>query len=331
MLGLGLVEYNSKQDEAAVATYKSVVNKYPNTPESREALAQLKNISVSQNKVDDYLAYVKNVPNADVSLAAQDSLVYESAELRYTQGNCEGAIHEMDNYLQKFPEGAFRTNANYYKADCQFRGKQYESALTGYNFVISQSKNAFTEKSLLNAATIYYRQKQYGEALTNFEQLESIGEVRDNIIAAQAGQMRSAYRLLQYDKAISNAGKLIGSTADKDVQNEAHLIKGNAAMAKEDLTTAKSELTVVSKRTNSEMTAEANYNLAVIEFRLGNYKECKEQVIKLQDQHLRSVVADGDEAHKDALAQMKGRWKHPIKGMGWYKNVKRDFAALPDH
>src|ERR1041385_2548634 len=55
-------------------------------------------------------------------------------------------------------------------------------------------------------------------------------------------------------------------------------------MAKEDLTTAKPELTIVSKRTNSEMTAEANYNLAVIEFKLGNYKECKEQVIKLQDQ-----------------------------------------------
>jgi predicted small metal-binding protein len=53
-----------------------------------------------------------------------------------------------------------------------------------------------------------------------------------------------------------------------------------------------------------------------------------DEVIKLQDKHLRSVVADGDESHKDALAQMKGRWKHPIKGMGWYRDVKRDFAAL---
>jgi TolA-binding protein len=284
MLGLGLVQYNSKQDEAAVATYKSVISKYPNTPESKEALAQLKNIAVGQNKVDDYLAYIKNVPNADVSIAAQDSLVYESAELRYTQGNCESAIQEMDNYLQKFPDGAFRINANYYKADCQFRGKMYEAALVGYNYVISQSKNAFTEKSLLNAASIYYRLKQYDRAQTNYEQLETVAEVRDNIIAAQAGQMRCAYKQQQYDKAIANADKLIGSSADKDLQNEAHLIKGLSAMAKEDLSTAKSELTIVSKRTNSEMTAEANYNLAMIEFKMSNYKECKEQVIKLQDQ-----------------------------------------------
>jgi hypothetical protein len=27
---------------------------------------------------------------------------------------------------------------------------------------------------------------------------------------------------------------------------------------------------------------------------------------------------------------MKGRWKRPISGMGWYRQVKRDFAALPD-
>jgi hypothetical protein len=55
-----------------------------------------------------------------------------------------------------------------------------------------------------------------------------------------------------------------------------------------------------------------------------------DDVIKQQDEHLNAVVADGDTAHEPALADMKGRWKRPIKGMGWYKGVKRDFAALPD-
>ena len=55
-----------------------------------------------------------------------------------------------------------------------------------------------------------------------------------------------------------------------------------------------------------------------------------DEVIKLQDNHLRAIVAEGDDAHRDALEQMKGRWKHPLKGVGWYKSVKRDFAALPN-
>ncbi len=55
-----------------------------------------------------------------------------------------------------------------------------------------------------------------------------------------------------------------------------------------------------------------------------------DEVIKLQDKHLKEIVAGGDEAHKAALQAMKGRWKHPISGMGWYRNTKREFAALPD-
>ena len=55
-----------------------------------------------------------------------------------------------------------------------------------------------------------------------------------------------------------------------------------------------------------------------------------DEVIKLQDAHLNEKVAGGDDTHRDALGRMKGRWKHPVSGMKWYKNTKRDFAALPE-
>ncbi|HEV7192552.1 MAG TPA: hypothetical protein VGN35_05030 [Jatrophihabitantaceae bacterium] len=45
---------------------------------------------------------------------------------------------------------------------------------------------------------------------------------------------------------------------------------------------------------------------------------------------MKDAVAQGDVTHVQALNDMKGRWKHPIAGMGWYKSAKRDFAALPD-
>ena len=55
-----------------------------------------------------------------------------------------------------------------------------------------------------------------------------------------------------------------------------------------------------------------------------------DDVIKAQDQHLKDAVAGGDASHDSALKAMKGRWKHPIKGMGWYKDTKAAFAALPE-
>ena len=56
-----------------------------------------------------------------------------------------------------------------------------------------------------------------------------------------------------------------------------------------------------------------------------------DDVINAQDQHLRAVVGDGDTDHVQALDEMKGRWKRPISGLKWYRQAKRDFAALPDN
>ena len=58
--------------------------------------------------------------------------------------------------------------------------------------------------------------------------------------------------------------------------------------------------------------------------------ESADDVIKAQDRHLKEVVAGGDTDHVDALSAMKGRWKHPVKGMGWYKRTKTEFAELPE-
>lgn len=55
-----------------------------------------------------------------------------------------------------------------------------------------------------------------------------------------------------------------------------------------------------------------------------------DEVIKAQDRHLKEVVAGGDQAHQEALKAMKGRWRRPIAGMGWYRDTKRAFAELPD-
>ena len=54
-------------------------------------------------------------------------------------------------------------------------------------------------------------------------------------------------------------------------------------------------------------------------------------VIKAQDKHLREAVKAGDASHEEALKAMKGRWKNPFAGMGWYNQVKKDFAALPEN
>ena len=45
---------------------------------------------------------------------------------------------------------------------------------------------------------------------------------------------------------------------------------------------------------------------------------------------LEAQVAAGDETHRAAHEAMRSRWKRPISGLGWYREVERDFASVPD-
>lgn len=53
------------------------------------------------------------------------------------------------------------------------------------------------------------------------------------------------------------------------------------------------------------------------------------EIIKAHDRHLREVVVAGSTDHEPALRDMKGRWRRPVSGLKWYRQVKRDFADLP--
>jgi predicted small metal-binding protein len=55
-----------------------------------------------------------------------------------------------------------------------------------------------------------------------------------------------------------------------------------------------------------------------------------DEVIKAQDSHLKEAETAGDPSHQEARDAMKGRWRHPKKSLGWYRDIKNAFAQLPE-
>lgn len=55
--------------------------------------------------------------------------------------------------------------------------------------------------------------------------------------------------------------------------------------------------------------------------------ETADEVIKAQDRHLRDAVRAGDATHEPAHEDMKNRWRHPVRAMGWYRDAKKAFAT----
>ena len=63
---------------------------------------------------------------------------------------------------------------------------------------------------------------------------------------------------------------------------------------------------------------------------LAHQGESADDVIKAQDQHLKEAVERGDADHEPARRDMKTRWRHPKKSLGWYSGTKAAFADLPE-
>ena len=153
-------------------------------------------------------------------------------------------------------------------SDLQNRSGKYQEALPGYEFVLRQPRNQFTEKSLLAAAAIQYRLKRFAEAAQRFDELEKSAEVKENISAARLGQLRSYDKLADCEHTLIAAGKIMEAEGvDKQIQGEAALLAARCNLKNGELLKAKSAFLELSKRTSSEVTAESKYSLALIEFR----------------------------------------------------------------
>lgn len=271
-LNIALMLYNDKQDDQAIVQYKKVVTQYPGSPEATEALLGLKSIYVGNGEPEAYFNFVKEIPNASVSTGAQDSITYEAAEQQYLKGDFDNADKSFSKYLQLFPNGGYKLNASFYLAECQYRKKDYASALTSYEKVLSAGSNLFTEKSLAKAAFIHFNENRFDKAIGHYQRLEQIAELRENQLNAQTGLMRSYFQSKQFELAIDYAKKLFeAEKVTNEVVSEAHLTYARSAMEINDLPAAKREYSAIAKQA-SMAGAEAKYSLALIDYKMGNFK-----------------------------------------------------------
>ena len=284
MLQIGLIQYNTKLYDDALKTLKSVADNYPGTTASKEAIYTIKNVYMQMDKVDEFVNWVKT-RGTTVSNDEQDSITYTSVENKYMDGECDKAISGFGNYIEKFPNGYFILNANFYKAECDLKTGNRDAALKGYEFVISQPNSKFTENALLQASAIYNKTENYEKALQLYEQLEKVAEYKENIRTAVTGELRCNFILKKYKETIETASRLISTEkVSNELLQEAHLKMAKSYLSIDSLTLAQKEFRSTLAIMNSEAAAEAKFNLAYIEYLIGRYNESEKIIFELINQ-----------------------------------------------
>ncbi len=280
---LGLIAKNANRNAEALEYYKKVVSDYPGGSEASNALKSIKDIYVNLNDVDGYLAYVEEIGRG-VSRSEQDSLLYITAENSYLAGNCEKAVTNLTSYLERFPNGSFRLDANYYLADCLLKLNRGEEAYESLLYIIEQPVSMFTEPALVAASRIAFRREEYNQAASIFSRIIEIGEKKTNIRDAEIGLMRCYVELGEYQNTIQAANQvLLQDKLDNQIEKEAKYNIANAYFQQHDVNAAYDWYKQLAVEVNSRYGAEAKFRTAQISFNKGETDVAEEIIFEFID------------------------------------------------
>lgn len=284
MLNKALVLFNQGNDDDALEAIKTLVTTFPGSDESREALVLVRNILVNKGESEKLENLYKSIPQVSVSPGTQDSINYEAAFNNYRASDFAKASKGFANYINRFPGGYFILKANFYKAESDYKLKNYDSAYISYTFVVSSTRSDFTERSTRQAAVISYMKKDFNTAFDYYSQLERIASNKDNLYAAIFGQMRCAGLLSHPDSAAQCAFKYINSgMAQKDGLPEARLYTGRFYLSRNKPDSAFPDFQYVLKETKNVLAAEAKYSIAYIQYLRKELKTAQKTITELSE------------------------------------------------
>jgi tetratricopeptide (TPR) repeat protein len=136
--------------------------------------------------------------------------------------------------------------------------------------------------ALSKAAYLAYKDKNWQDALTFYQQLEEVAETPANKSAGKLGAMRSAYQLGRFETALEESNKVLATEKiSPQQQSEARQIKARALYETGRLDDALIELKSITKSARNASGAEAWYYIARIQFTRQEYKDVEKTVSKL--------------------------------------------------
>jgi len=262
-LKTGIAQTNLDRDNDALNTFKTLLQKYPQSAEGEDAIENIRNIFVSQGKPDEYLKFIKST-GKNVSYGEADSLTYTAANLQLSNGNKEKALEGFTKYLSQYADGQYVVPASFYAAEILEEKKDLKNAIVRYQFVADKAPNKFAERAMLITARYYYfDMKDYAAAASYYQKLKDYSTSQENKLEARRGLLRCQYQLAQWAVALPNAQEILANkTSGADDKIFAYMIVGKNAQSQNDCAAAIAAFKSVASLSKAAYGAEARYEIA---------------------------------------------------------------------
>ncbi|MBZ0099597.1 MAG: tetratricopeptide repeat protein, partial [Taibaiella sp.] len=273
---IGFAFQQAGNTDKAIDAYKRIVQEYPASEERIAALDALKSLYIQAGQPDEYAKLLRDANLGDKEENSLDSTYYATAEAQYAAGDWAKAKKLLATYLQKYPNGAFSGKAHYYKAESHYQLKEYKDALAEYGQVVAAPWSNFSENSARRAASIAYDLGNMESAKNYYSALRNIAMTEDNLLTAYNGLMLVSDKLKEHGNATAYADTLLSITSvDKNVKENALLIKANSLLAAGNREEALATFKQLETAGVAAIAAEARYNIAYIYYLQDNLKDAE--------------------------------------------------------
>ena len=282
---MGSLLRNQSQFNEALSCYRKVVEEMPASGFTEDALAAIESIYQTRNTPEEYLAYIENIGRGTIkSDDEKEDMIFNAAEQNYLSGSYQKAIASLQGYLEKYPEGRYGVNAEFYMADSYRNLGKYEQACDGYRKVIDADSGSFVELAMLNFSDLSYRLERWNDAFGGYSSLHTMARFENNKVLALKGMMRAAFRGHLWDEALKNADRvLFDSRMEPEVKREAEYVRAKSYMATSRRTEALVIMNRLAEDSKDEYGAEAAYVLILDSYDQGDFAEVEEKVYMFSD------------------------------------------------
>ena len=335
LIELGMISRNKGEFSKSLDYYKQVVETMAGTEYADDALAAVESLYRTLEEPEAYLAYVNSLGDkAGRDEAQKDNAYYGTAEQIFMTGNYDKALSTFENYLQRFPQGLHRAQAEYYMGECNRSLGRKEKAIDLFSKAVEDgAEGSFKELSMLGFASLSYSIGRYDDAFGGYSALVSESRLDDNRKAARIGMMRSAYKAKRYDDAIRAAeGVKSENSSDAACLREADYLSAKSYLESSRRDEAFAIFEKLSSQPSTAEGAEASYLIIQDLYDRGRFDEVEDKVYAFgpkagsQSYWLaKAFIVLGDSfVEKDNIAQAKATFESVKSGYKPSSGVEDD-------
>lgn len=144
-LMLAITYLNSGNRNQAMAHYRKVIETYPSSEQARVAAEDLKQLYADQGRLDEYLNFIDNVPQAPRPDTAElAELTLRGAEKAVEAGRYTDARRLAGEVIEKYPDSSQAVEALPIEAEAAMKLGDAEAALAAYRLLETKASDPVT-------------------------------------------------------------------------------------------------------------------------------------------------------------------------------------------